>query len=148
MEQYERDAREAAAKELEAYAYPHSARWIRDGKKKGDAATAMFEALLPLLATSDLERRALEACEALHNEYGTTYAHLSKTAQAVCDVGRESLAAKKPKGPWRAIGPVSIQSGRTHYAVHNGITGGMQFFDTAEAADERVREQNEREAAR
>lgn len=144
MEQYERDAREAAAKELEAYAYPHSARWIRDGKKKGDAATAMFEALLPLLATSDLERRALEACkEYARSHAGTDARNLMPYAQHLLSVGRESLAAKKPNGPWRVDG---------HRAIHESGRS-VRFYDESgenhcAACAEWVREQNEREAGR
>ena len=144
----EQEARDLIAKALEAEGWPNTALSLRNG---GEAYMRIaIRALLPLLATSELERRALEACEgyAKWSDASLSAASLVPQADAVRAVGRESLTAKKPNGPWRAIGPVSIQSGRTHYAVHNGITGGMQFFDTAEAADERVREQNEREAAR
>lgn len=137
----EQEARELIAKALEADGWPNSAVYVRNGSN--GAVCAAIRTLLPPLATSELQRRALEACEALHNEYGTTYAHLSKTAQAVCDVGRESLAVKKPKGPWRQDG---------HRAIHESGRS-RRFYDEQgrydpAACSEFVAEQNEREAAR
>lgn len=93
----EQEARDLIAKAFEAEGWPNTALSLRNG---GEAYMRIaIRALLPLLATSELERRALEACEgyALANS-GLS---LSSWGCAVRDIGMESLAAKKPKGPWR-----------------------------------------------
>lgn len=136
MEQYERDAREAVAKALEAEGWPNTAALFRRGQ---EAMNVAIRALLPLLATSDLERRALEACEKFAQ--ATFEIPLASWGCEVRAVGRESLAAKKPKGPWRVVG---------HSALHSDGRAAV-FYDARGNADpaacaEWVREQNEKAA--
>lgn len=97
-------------------------------------------------ATSDLERRALEACESLYSDYKDSLADLTKSARNACAVGRESLAAKKPKGPW------TQSTVDTNEARHDD--GRCVLFFSADGVRDRaacaafVAEQNEREASR
>ena len=142
----EQEARELIAKACEQagrYSLGHDARHdFGNGSK-------LVSALLPLLATSELQRRALEACETMADSIGgmgsvqsinADYHRARNLAEAI---GRESLAAKKPKGPWRQDG---------HRAIHESGRS-RRFYDEQgrydpAACSEFVAEQNEREAAR
>lgn len=152
----EQEARDLIAKALEAEGWPNTALSLRNG---GEAYMRIaIRALLPLLATSELERRALEACEgyAKWSDASWSAAALVPQADAVRAVGRESLTAKKPKGPWR----VENHAGASR-VLRDDPTGkwidcefyGRGNVDRAEAECSRlnsewVRGQNEREAGR
>ena len=155
----EQEARELIAKACEQagrYSLGHDARHdFGNGSK-------LVSALLPLLATSELQRRALEACETMADSIGgmgsvqsinADYHRARNLAEAI---GRESLAVKKPKGPWR----VENHAGASRVLRDDpaGKWIDCEFFGSGNTARaeaecsrlnaEWVREQNEREAAR
>ena len=147
----EQEARELIAKALEADGWPNTAAALRNGDQG-----PLNLAIRVMLRTSDLELRALEACEAYAEwiDTGWRSAPLVPQEGAVRAVGRESIAAKKPKGPWRVMKNVPQR------AAHNdgrdidfwmprdpSAPNGPKIPDQAACA-EWVREQNEREAAR
>ena len=151
MTEYEMKARELAHRAM----YGFNLEMDKPGP-----ANRIVDALLPMLCTSDLHRRALEACETMADSIGgmgsvqsinADYHRARNLAEAI---GRESLAAKKPKGPWRVMKNVPQR------AAHNdgrdidfwmprdpSAPNGPKIPDQAACA-EWVREQNEREAAR
>ena len=156
----EQEARELIAKALEADGWPNSAVYVRNGSN--GAVCAAIRTLLPPLATSELQRRALEACETMADSIGgmgsvqsinADYHRARNLAEAI---GRESLAVKKPKGPWR----VENHAGASRVLRDDpaGKWIDCEFFGSGNTARaeaecsrlnaEWVREQNEREAAR
>ena len=93
-------------------------------------------------ATSDLERRALEACETMAAELNEHFG-MAETVREAMLIGRESLAAKK--GPW-------VVTSQGNVAAHTDGRS-VAFWDNRKGFDHAacaafVAEQNELEASR
>lgn len=135
----EQEAREAIAKAFDSAGWTRSAADVREGNGARGAHIVVVRALLHLLRTSELERRALETCEQASS--ACSIRDYERACEAAERIGRESLAAKKPKGPWRVEGHKAIhKSGRSQW-----------FYDEHDSNDpaacaEWVREQNEKAA--
>jgi len=104
------------------------------GKMQGDMDAAKALHAADLLVT-DLHRRALEACE----ELSKCYDGAPVASSVCCDVGRESLAARKPKPRWRVVG--WPEQGTVYHVTDReagsivAVTGAVAWFRSEDDAN-------------